>query len=159
MLLQLQMNCMVMIQLVLETSLIYLGLCLSINKMGILKKSLMAENLLEKITIGNSQKFYKPIDFNSLTNAKDEIKVAMIFLWLHFFCEQVVNKLKGTELFPDQINRNHLDLVVVRCIWNNCTMESLRYSFYWISIILRKSSGIARTFSKEIRNTIRKSYN
>ena len=46
----------------------------------------MMERLLEKITMGNSQKFYKHIDFNSLTNAKDEIKVAMIFFLVTFFC-------------------------------------------------------------------------
>ena len=40
---------------------------LLINKMGILKQSLMTERLLEKIALGSSQKFYKPIDFNSLT--------------------------------------------------------------------------------------------
>ena len=46
----------------------------------------MTESLLEKIILEISQKFYKPIDFNSLTNAKDEIKVAMIFFVVTFFC-------------------------------------------------------------------------
>ena len=46
----------------------------------------MTESLLEKITLGSSQKFYKPTDFNSLTNAKDEIKVAMPFFVVTFFC-------------------------------------------------------------------------
>ena len=46
----------------------------------------MTDSLLEKIKMGNSQRFYKPIDFNSLTNAKDEIKVAMTFFVVTFFC-------------------------------------------------------------------------
>ena len=38
------------------------------------------DSLLEIITEGGSQKFYKPIDVHSVTNAIDEIEVSMIFL-------------------------------------------------------------------------------
>ena len=48
--------------------------------MGILKKSLMVESLLEIITERRRQKFYKPIDVNSVANAIDYIEVTMIFL-------------------------------------------------------------------------------
>ena len=37
-------------------------------------------------------------------------QVSMNFLSLHFPCWQVVNILKGGEIFPDQMNRNHHDL-------------------------------------------------
>ena len=43
----------------------------------------------EKITVGSSQKFYKLSEFykyfNSVTNAKNKIEVAMIFLVVMFF--------------------------------------------------------------------------
>ena len=55
----------------------------------------MVESLLEIITATGSQKFYKPIEVYSMTNAIDEIGVSMIFLVVTFFCGYVV-KRKGT---------------------------------------------------------------
>ena len=46
----------------------------------------MVDSLLEIITATGSQKFYKPVDVYSVTNAVDEIKVNMIFLVVTFFC-------------------------------------------------------------------------
>ena len=51
---------------------------------GILKWSLMVGNLLEIITKRRDQRFYKPIDVNSVINAVDEIEVDMIFLAVAF---------------------------------------------------------------------------
>ena len=45
----------------------------------------MVDNLLEIITNNRSQKFYKPIDVLSVTNAIDEIELSMIFLVVTFF--------------------------------------------------------------------------
>ena len=42
--------------------------------------------VLEIITAAGSQKFYKPIEAYSLTNAIDEIGESMIFLVVTFFC-------------------------------------------------------------------------
>ena len=47
----------------------------------------MVDSLLEIITATGSQKFYKPVDVYSVTNAVDEIEVNMIFLVVTFFCE------------------------------------------------------------------------
>ena len=55
----------------------------------------MVDSLLEIITATGSQKFYKPIEVYSVTNAIDEIGVSMIFLVVTFFCGQVI-KRKGT---------------------------------------------------------------
>ena len=46
----------------------------------------MVDSLLEIITAAGSQKFYKPVDVYSVTNAVDEIEVNMIFLVVTFFC-------------------------------------------------------------------------
>ena len=51
---------------------------------GILKWSLMVGNLLEIITKRRGQRFYKPVDVNSVINAVDEIEVDMIFLAVAF---------------------------------------------------------------------------
>ena len=45
----------------------------------------VAESFLKIITELRLQKFYKPIDVNSVTNAIDEIEVSMIFLVVTFF--------------------------------------------------------------------------
>ena len=45
----------------------------------------MVETLLEIITERGNQKFYKPIDVHSLTNAIDKIEVSMVFLGFTFF--------------------------------------------------------------------------
>ena len=45
----------------------------------------MIESLLEIITEGGSQKFYKSIDVYSVTNAINEIEVSIIFLVVTFF--------------------------------------------------------------------------
>ena len=46
----------------------------------------MVDSLLGIITATGSQKFYKPVDVYSVTNAVDEIEVNMIFLVVTFFC-------------------------------------------------------------------------
>ena len=51
---------------------------------GILKWSWMVGNLLEIITKRRGQRFYNPIDVNSVINAVDEIEVDMIFLAVAF---------------------------------------------------------------------------
>ena len=43
------------------------------------------DSLLEIITEGGSQKFYKPIDAHSVTNAIDKIEVSMVSLAVTFF--------------------------------------------------------------------------
>ena len=45
----------------------------------------MLDSLLEIITERGTQKFYKPTDVHSLTNAIDEIEVSMVFLAVTFF--------------------------------------------------------------------------
>ena len=45
----------------------------------------MLDNLLEIITERKSQKFYKPVDVHSVTNAVEEIEVSMIILVVTFF--------------------------------------------------------------------------
>ena len=52
---------------------------------GILKESMMVDSLLEIITDRGSQKFYKPIDVHSVTNAIDKIEVSTVFLAVTFF--------------------------------------------------------------------------
>ena len=54
----------------------------------------MVESLLEILIKRRSQKFYKTIGVHSMENAIVEIKVSMIFLVVHRFYEQVVNKFK-----------------------------------------------------------------
>ena len=46
----------------------------------------MVNSLLEIITEIESQKFYKPIEAHSVTNAIAEIEVSMIFLVVTDFC-------------------------------------------------------------------------
>ena len=55
------------------------------KNVGISKQSLMMDSLLEIITERGSQKFYKPIDVHSVTNAIDKIEVSMVFLAVTFF--------------------------------------------------------------------------
>ena len=45
----------------------------------------MVNRLLEIITERGSQKFYKPTDVHSVTNAIDKIEVSMVFLAVTFF--------------------------------------------------------------------------
>ena len=45
----------------------------------------MAVSLLEIITGRESQKFYRPIDVYSVTNAIDKIEVSMVCLAITFF--------------------------------------------------------------------------
>ena len=52
---------------------------------GISKQSLMVDSLLEIITERGSQKFYKPIDVHSVTNAIDKIEVSVVCLVVTFF--------------------------------------------------------------------------
>ena len=51
----------------------------------ILKLSWMADSLLEIITERGSQKFYRPADVHSVTNAIDETEVYMGFYAVTFF--------------------------------------------------------------------------
>ena len=43
-----------------------------------------------------------------------------------FSSESVVNKLKESQHFSDQMNRNRFDLILVRCYWTCSTVENLR---------------------------------
>ena len=45
----------------------------------------MVDSLLEIIAATGSQKFYKPLEVYSMTNAIDEIGVSMIFLVVTFY--------------------------------------------------------------------------
>ena len=45
----------------------------------------MGDSLLEIIAATGSQKFYKPLEVSSMTNAIGEIGVSMIFLVVTFF--------------------------------------------------------------------------
>ena len=49
----------------------------------------MVESYLEIITERRVQKFYKPIDVNSVRHAKNEIEVSMIFLAITFFLSKL----------------------------------------------------------------------
>ena len=75
------------------------------------------------------------IDLHSLTNAADE-SISSINnlnivnqLGMHkFSSDQVflVGRLKGRELFSDQMNRDCVDLILGMCDRNFCTVESPR---------------------------------
>ena len=54
------------------------------KNVGILKWSMMVDSLLEIMTETGRQKFYKPVDAHSVTNATDEIGVSMVFLAVTF---------------------------------------------------------------------------
>ena len=45
----------------------------------------MVDSLLEIVTERGTQKFYKPTDLHSVTNAIDEIEVSMVLLAVTFF--------------------------------------------------------------------------
>ena len=45
----------------------------------------MVDSLLKIIAATGSQKFYKPVEVYSMTNAIDEIGVSMIFLVVTFY--------------------------------------------------------------------------
>ena len=86
----------------------------------------MVESLLEILVKRRSQKFYKSIDIHSMENAIVEIKVRMIFLVVHRFCEQVINKMKKmNRMNKNRINRNHLDLSLGRRDRNCNTMRPI----------------------------------
>ena len=92
----------------------------------ILKWLLMVESLLEILVKRRSQKFYKSIDVNSMENVIVEIKVRMVFLVVHRFCEQVINKMKKmNRMNKNRINRNHLDLSLGRRDRNCDTMRPI----------------------------------
>ena len=46
----------------------------------------MVDNLIEIVTERRSQKFYKPIEVHSVTNAIDEIEVSIIIFMVTLFC-------------------------------------------------------------------------
>ena len=50
----------------------------------------------------------------------------MIFLAVTFFFGQIINKLQGGKLFPDRMNKNHLDLILGRRNSDCCIMENLK---------------------------------
>ena len=52
---------------------------------GNLKVLVDVDSLLEIITERGSQKFYKPIDVHSVTNAIEKIEVSMVCLAVTFF--------------------------------------------------------------------------
>ena len=45
----------------------------------------MVDSLLEIVTERGTQKFYKPTDLHSVTNAIDKIEVSMVLLAVTFF--------------------------------------------------------------------------
>ena len=45
----------------------------------------------------------------------------------YILCGLVLNKLKGRKLCPYLMNRNHLEITLVRRDSNCCTMENLKY--------------------------------
>ena len=78
--------------------------------------------LLNKITFLLKKNLVSSITMWNIVN-----QVSMNFLWLDFSCWQVVNILKGGEIFPDQMNKNHHNLILNRGDKNCCTMENIRY--------------------------------
>ena len=86
----------------------------------------MVESLLEILTKRRGQTFYRSIDVHSVTNAIDE-SISLISIWnivnqvgkYEFFCGSVVNNFIKRQLFPDQMNRNCLDLILDRYYWNH----------------------------------------
>ena len=84
----------------------------------------MVESLLEILTRGRSQTFYKSVDVPSVTNTVGE-SISSISIWnivnqlgKYDSCGSVVNNLKKRQLFSDQMNRNHFDLILARRYWN-----------------------------------------
>ena len=94
----------------------------------------MVENLLEILTKRRSQTFYTPIDVHSLTNQIGE-NIYLISIWniaiqlgkYDFSCWSIVNNLKVSELFFDQISINSSDLILASDCWNWSAIENLRY--------------------------------
>ena len=86
---------------------------------GILKQSLMVESLLELLTKRRSQTFYKPLNVCYVKIAIRE-NISWISIWnivnslVSFFFESVKNKLKERQLFSDQMNRKHFDLILAK---------------------------------------------
>ena len=84
------------------------------------------ESLLEILTKRRGQTFYRSIDVHSVTNAIDE-SISLISIWnivnqvgkYEFFCGSVVNNFIERQLFPDQMNRNCLDLILDSYYWNH----------------------------------------
>ena len=82
--------------------------------------------------------FYKPINVHSVTYAIGEgVSSSRMwnilnqsgkqdFLWLDFSCGQAVDNLRGWKLFPDEMNRYCVDLILVKCDRNCCIKENLR---------------------------------
>ena len=71
---------------------------------------------------------------HSMTNAIGE-SISSIRIWnivnkvgkYDFSCGSVVNNLTERQLFSDQMNRNHFDLILARRYWNLSTKENLRW--------------------------------
>ena len=86
----------------------------------------MVESLLEILAKRRGQTFYRSIDVHSVTNAIDE-SISLISIWnivnqvgkYEFFYGSVVNNFIERQLFPDQMNRNCLDLILDRYYWNH----------------------------------------
>ena len=80
--------------------------------------------------------FYKPVDVHSVRNAMGKC-MSSISIWNivnhldkhDFSCRSVVDNLKEMQLFSDQINRNHFDLILARRYWNCSTIENLRQRY------------------------------
>ena len=69
----------------------------------------MVESLLEILTKRRGQTFYRSIDVHSVNQVGK----------YEFFCGSVVNNFIERQLFPDQMNRNCLDLILDRYYWNH----------------------------------------
>ena len=92
----------------------------------------MVENLLEILTKRRSQTFYAPIDVHSVKNEIGE-SIYSISIWniviqldkYDFSCWSVVNNLKVSQLFFDQISINSSDLILASDCWNCSIIENL----------------------------------
>ena len=75
---------------------------------------------------------YSAVDVHSVTHAISE-STSSISIWnivnqlskYHYSWGLVANNLKKRQLFSDQMNRNHFDLILARRYWNCSTIENL----------------------------------
>ena len=89
----------------------------------------MVESLPETLPKGRSQAFYEPVDVHSVTNAIGE-SISSISIWnivnqlgkYDFSCGSVVNNLKERQPSSDQMNRNHIALILASRYWNCSTI-------------------------------------
>ena len=64
--------------------------------------------------------------FNKHVEYCESVRYAWFLLWLDFPCGWVINNWKGRKIFSDQMYRDCLDLILVRCDRNCSTFKNLR---------------------------------